>query len=206
MDEFGAPLAGEISREAGGIGAGLGQDGGHHRRVLDVELALPEALEGDVVVSPQRRFALPLRVQHADRRDLRVPDLLRAADHQAAFPRLTPAIHVAVLDAPPLMRRALLLDHLPAVIDPRRAHEIGEVEIVGQPVETDRKVALELVGEVLRQIGVGAFVIDVDRDIARLGHRRLLVTRRYCHGNRPERIPRFRQEVATTKAGIHPST
>src|ERR1700693_1419365 len=68
------------------------------------------------------------------------------------------------------MRRALRLDELASVVHSCRAHEIGEVEIVWQPVEADRKVTLQLVGEVLRQIGVGAFEIGINRDGARLGH------------------------------------
>src|SRR4029077_14684249 len=112
------PLAVEIGSKAGGIGTSFGQDGGDDRRLLDVEFALPEALENDVVVAPQHRLALPLGVKQTDERELRVPHLLRAADHEAAFPSLAAAIHIAVFDAPPLMRRALLLDDPAGVVDP----------------------------------------------------------------------------------------
>src|SRR6516164_1237278 len=46
------PFPRRISREAGSVGAGLREHRTDHARVLDVELAFPETLEGDVVIAP----------------------------------------------------------------------------------------------------------------------------------------------------------
>src|SRR5215472_8791844 len=44
----------------------------------------------------------------------------------------------------------------------------------GQPIDVNREVAFELVGEILRQVGVGALVVDVGRDGSWFGHAGLL--------------------------------
>jgi len=67
------------------------------------------------VIAAKDAAALPLGVKHAARGDRRIPDFLRAADHQPAFAGLPAAIHIAVADAPPLMRGALFFQH-PAVV------------------------------------------------------------------------------------------
>src|SRR6516225_3708678 len=62
--ELPPPLSRRISREAGGVGAGFRQHRTDHIGILDVELALPEALEDDVVIAAQHRVALALGVEH----------------------------------------------------------------------------------------------------------------------------------------------
>src|SRR5689334_6703259 len=47
------------------IAAGVGQYAADHADILDVELALPEALEDRVVVAAEHRVTLAPRVQHA---------------------------------------------------------------------------------------------------------------------------------------------
>ena len=73
------PVAGE---PGGGGVCGVGPGFGEHRcddgRVLDVEFAFPEALEGDVDVAAQRVVSLAFGVQHAGGGQRRIPDLLRA--------------------------------------------------------------------------------------------------------------------------------
>ena len=54
-----------------------------------------------------------------------------ASPYQQISIQWSAAIHVAVADAPPLMRGTLLFEHLAAIVDPGRAHEAREVEIVG---------------------------------------------------------------------------
>src|SRR5262249_34355668 len=56
------------------------------------------------------------------------------------------------------------------VVDARGAHEAREVEIVGQPIGVHAAVLLELVNQVLREIGVRALVVDVDREGPRHGY------------------------------------
>src|SRR5256885_15827675 len=55
----------EVSREAARIGTCLRQHGADHGGVLDVELALPEALEGQVVIAAEHPIALALGAEHA---------------------------------------------------------------------------------------------------------------------------------------------
>src|SRR3984893_16333885 len=86
----------QISREARGVGAGLGQHGAHNGGIFDVELAFPEALEDHVVIPAQHRIAPPFGVEHAACREGRVPNFLRAADNEAALSGLPAAVHVAV--------------------------------------------------------------------------------------------------------------
>ena len=143
---------------------GLRQHRADYIGMLDVELAFPEALESDVVIAAQHRVALAFGVEHAAGGQGRVPDLLRTADHQTAFSGLAAAVHVAVADPPPLMCVALFLDHPSAVIDPGGAEKARDVKDVRQPIDANREVALELVGEILRQIGIGALVVDIGRD------------------------------------------
>ena len=150
--------------ECRAIGARLRQNGGDDGDVLDIQLAPPEALEHRVVVAAEYRIARALRVQHAGGGECRIPDLLRAANHQSAFARLAATVHVAVAHAAPLMRVAVLLQHAAISIDARRSEKAWNVEHVGQPFQPHRKIALELVSEILRQIGVGALVVDIDRD------------------------------------------
>src|ERR1700740_1176095 len=109
------PLPRQISREARGVGARLRQHRADHLGILDVELAFPEALESDVVIAAQHCLALAPGVEHAAGGERRIPDLLRAADHETAFSRLAAAVHVAVANPPPLVRVALFLDHPAAV-------------------------------------------------------------------------------------------
>src|ERR1700730_5411315 len=68
------------------------------------------------------------------------------------------------------MRVALFLGHPAAVIDPRRAEKARDVQHIGQPIDANRKVALQIVDEILRQIGIGAFVIDIDGEVLRFSH------------------------------------
>src|SRR5215472_2000251 len=168
--EFLPAFLDQIDGKAGGVCTGFGQDGGNDIGILDVELALPEALEYRIVIAAKDAVALPLGVQHAARGDRRLPDFLRAADHQPAFASLPAAIHVAVTDTPPLMRSALFFEHAAAVVDARGAHEAREVEIVWQPIGAHPAVALELVDKVLCEIGVRALVVDIDREGAWRGH------------------------------------
>src|SRR6266404_1683726 len=160
----------QIGREARGIGAGLGQNGGDNGGIFDVELALPEALEGHVVIAAEHSITLALGVEHAAGGEARVPDLLRATDNQAAFSGLAAAIQIAVSHPPPLMRVAHFLGHPAAVIDPRRAEKARDVQHIGQPIDANREVALQIVDEILRQIGIGAFVIDIDGEVLRFSH------------------------------------
>ena len=157
----------------GRVGSGFGEHRCDDGRVFDVEFAFPEALEGDVDIAAQRVGALALGVQHAGGGERRIPDLLRAADHEAALSRLPPAIHVRIPDPPPLVRVAVLLDDAALRVEPCRAEIARDVEDVGQPVEADVEAAFEIAGRVLREIGVGAFEVDIDRDDRLLGHSRL---------------------------------
>src|SRR5262249_43889120 len=116
------------------------------------------------MVAAQYRIPLALGVEHAARCESRVPDLPRAADHQTAFSPLAAAIHIAVAYSPPLMRVTFLLDNSAVLIDPSRTKKARNIEHVGQPIDMNREVAFELVGEILRQVGVGALVVDVGRD------------------------------------------
>src|SRR5262249_3276521 len=104
-----------------------------------------------------------------------IPDLLRPADHETAFSRLSATVHIAVAHAPPLMRSALLLDDTATVVDPRRPHEVSKIEIVGEPIDAHGAVTLELVHQIFREIGVGTLVVDIDSKNARLGHGQLLL-------------------------------
>jgi hypothetical protein len=54
-----------IIGKLGDIGTGFRQHAADHAGILDVELALPEAFEGRVVISPEHIVSLALRVQHA---------------------------------------------------------------------------------------------------------------------------------------------
>src|SRR5215471_7036916 len=168
--ELGMACTGEIGGETRHVGTGFGEHGGYDRRVLDVELAFPETLEGHVVIAPEHSVVLLLRVEHADQRERGIPDLLRAADHEATFARLPPAIHVAVFDAAPLMRVPAFLDDPAPLVEARRAEEARDIEPIGEPIEADGEVAGELVGGILGEIGVRALVIDIDHDGARLEH------------------------------------
>src|ERR1700730_13659411 len=160
----------EVSREAARIGTGLRQHSADHGGILDVELAFPEAFEGQVVIAAEHCIALPLGVEHAAGGKARVPDLLRAADHQAVLSRLATAIHIAVANPAPLMRVALFLDHPAAGIDPRRAEKARDVEDVREPIDANREVALQIIGEILRQVGVRTLVVAVDRHGPCFGH------------------------------------
>ena len=91
------------------------------------------------------------------------------ADGEAAQVGLAAAVHVAVLDAPPLVRVARLLEHGAVGVDLGAAEVGRDVERVGQPVDAGAGVALELVGQVLGEIGVGALVVGVGLD-GGLGH------------------------------------
>src|SRR6516164_1121222 len=90
------PLPRQVRRKAGSVDTGFFEHRTDHPRVLDVELTLPKALEGQIVIAPQHLASLALGIEHADCGEGRVPDLLRAADHQAALPRLPAAVHIAV--------------------------------------------------------------------------------------------------------------
>src|SRR5439155_26217811 len=63
--DFARPLAGGVVGKPGGIGPGLGEHRGDDRLVLDVELALPEALEDAVVIAAKDPSALSFGVEHA---------------------------------------------------------------------------------------------------------------------------------------------
>ena len=79
--------------------------------------------------------------------------------------------HEAVSTASPVCEALPVeADHPALIIEPSRAEKARDVESVGQPIDAHRKIALEFVDKILRQIRVGALVIDVDRDGARLGH------------------------------------
>src|SRR5579859_3613464 len=149
--------------EGGTVGAGFVQDGGKGRDILDVEFAFPEALEDCIVVSSEYPGAGATGVQHAGGGERRIPDLLWAADDQAAFARLAAAIHVAVADAAPLMGVAAFLQHGAVSGDACRT-EIGwNVQHIRQPFDAHLQVSFQLVGRVLRQIRVWTFVVRVDR-------------------------------------------
>src|SRR5262249_15003029 len=126
------------------------------------------------MVAAQHGVPLALGVEHAAGRESRVPDLPRAQDHQTAFSRLAAAIHIAVANSPPLMRVTLFLDNSAVLIDPSRTKKARNVEYVGQPIDVNREVAFELVGEILRQVGVGALVVDVGCDGSWFSHAGLL--------------------------------
>src|ERR1700733_13695243 len=85
-----------LRRECGAIGTGFSEHSGDDGDVLDVQFAFPEPLEYAVIVAAEHFVAGALRVQHAGGGERRVPNLLCASDHQAAFIRLASAIHVAV--------------------------------------------------------------------------------------------------------------
>src|ERR1700730_7103869 len=68
------------------------------------------------------------------------------------------------------MRVALFLEHLAAVVDPGRAEKARDVEDVREPIEANREVALQIIGEILRQVGVRTLVVAVDRDGPWFGH------------------------------------
>src|SRR5215469_16153841 len=138
-------FVGSISRKASRFGAGLGQYRADDFGVLDVELALPEPLENDVVIAAEDQVALLLRPQHAAGGEGRIPDLLRAADDEAALVGLATAIHVAVVHTPPLMGITRLFDDPSLAVDPGGAEKARYVEDIGQPVEAEWEVALELV-------------------------------------------------------------
>src|SRR5262245_35158237 len=73
-------LCGEVRVVRTGLGQYTADDGD----VLDVQRALPEALEHDVMVAAEHRVAMLLGIQHASSRQCRVPDFLWSADDQAA--------------------------------------------------------------------------------------------------------------------------
>jgi hypothetical protein len=54
-----------------------------------------------------------------------------------------------------LVRVAVLLDDAPRFVEPGRAKKARDVEPIGQPIEANWEVPRELVGGVLREIGVG---------------------------------------------------
>src|SRR5260370_3186240 len=66
------PLAGGIVGEARDIRPGFAEHAGDDGRVFDVELALPEAREGDVLILPQHVVALAFGVEEAAGREGRV--------------------------------------------------------------------------------------------------------------------------------------
>lgn len=68
------------------------------------------------------------------------------------------------------MRVAALIDDPAGIVEPGRPEKTRDVEDIGQPVDAHREIALEFVDQILREIGVGALVIDIDRDDPRLGH------------------------------------
>jgi hypothetical protein len=68
-----------------------------------------------------------------------------------------------------IVRVALLLDHPAIVVDPGGAEKARDIEHVRKAIDADRKVPLEFVGEILRQIGIGALIVAVHRDGAPLG-------------------------------------
>src|SRR5438270_11839867 len=70
-------LASGVIGEAGAVGPGFGEDRSDDRRVLDIQLALPEPLESHVVIAPQHCRALPLGVKQAGGCELRIPIFLR---------------------------------------------------------------------------------------------------------------------------------
>jgi hypothetical protein len=110
-----------------------------------------------------------LGVQHADVGQRRVEELLRPADGEAAPIGLPAAVHVAVLDPPPLMRVAAFLQHAASRVHLGAAEVGRNVERVRQPVEPRAGLPLQVVGQVFGQIGVGALVVAVDLHRA-LGH------------------------------------
>src|SRR5262249_17823109 len=120
------------------LAAGPRQDGGDCAQVFDVQFAFPEALEGNVEIALQYRITLALGPEHAGGGEGGVPDLGGAADHQTAFARLPPAIHVAVLDPAPLMRVAVFLDYLAALVEPGGAQKAWDVEHIREPIQAHR--------------------------------------------------------------------
>ena len=151
--------------EAGRIGAGALQHVGEGGGVLDVEIVLPEPLEDLVVVGAED--AVPLGVQQPDAGQRRIPDLARAADGEPDAVGLAPHVHVAVLHPAPLVGVAVLLQDAALGVDLGAAEIGGNVEDVGQPVDRDAGFPLQPIGRLLGQIGVGALVVDVERQGSR---------------------------------------
>src|SRR6185436_19916678 len=147
------------------IGAVLLQHGGQCNRRLDVELAFPEAIKHPVVIAAED--AVPLRIQHADIREGRIEDLARAADREAAQVGFAAAIHVAVLDPPPLVSVLCLFQDVALRVDLGTAEIRRNVERVRKPLERDAGLLLELVREVLGEERVRALVVAVEPDYAR---------------------------------------
>src|SRR5262249_15177279 len=142
-------------------GTGAAQHVGKGGGALDVQVALPETLENLVVVGA--KAALPLGVQQPDAGQCGVPDLLRPANGETDAVRLSTHVHVAVADPTPLMGIAILCQDAALGVDPGAAQIGGNVEDVGQPVDLDPGVTLQPIGRILRQIGVGTLVIDIER-------------------------------------------
>src|SRR6185437_6610971 len=107
---------------------------------------------------------LALRPEHADGRDRGVPALARAEDHEAAFARLPPAVHVGIAHPPPLMRASLRLDDVAAIVEARAAEVAWNVEGVRQPIEPDVEFVFKTVNQILGEIRIGALVVGVDDD------------------------------------------
>jgi hypothetical protein len=92
-----------------------------------------------------------------------VPDLARAADGEPDAVGLAPHVHVAVLHPAPLVGVAVLLEDAALGVDLGAAEIGGNVEDVGQPVDRCSGFLLQPIGRLLGQIGVGALVVDVER-------------------------------------------
>ena len=68
------------------------------------------------------------------------------------------------------MSIALFLDDPAAVVEPGGSEKARDIEPIGQPIDVHRKVPLQFINEVLRQIGVGALVVGVCREGVLFGH------------------------------------
>src|SRR5580704_2925247 len=64
----------------------------------------------------------------------------------------------------------LFFDDAAIIVEPGGAEKARNVELIRQPIDAHRKVPFQFIDEVLRQIRVGALVVDVDGDGLWLGH------------------------------------
>ena len=131
--------------------------------VLRIELAPPEAVEGEIVVGT--KHAVLLGIEHPGIGRPGIEDLGRSLEHQALLVGEAARVHVAVAHAAPVMGIALL----------HRSHVRGDVERVGPPNQLDLVVILERIGRRLGDEGIGTDIVAPEGD-----HTRLL-SRRHIH-------------------------
>ena len=126
-------------------------------KFVDVELVSPEFFEHRVVIGAKE--AMALREQHAGAGMESVVDATRALDGQSLRVGEPPRVHVGVAHLAPEMRRAFF----------HRAHEFGNAQRIGQPLELHAHAVFDLEQPLVRDIGKRALVVGVDAD-TRAGH------------------------------------